>query len=127
MKNEKGFICVSDLIDDLKWLKSVVNESSKNEVQDFIDRVETFPKADVVSRGLYDQIKWERDVAIEQLESYGISLGEKADVAKVVHGWWSHRPDERRCPLCGYHYSYFGGKDYNYCPNCGATMDLKGE
>ena len=41
---------------------------------------------------------------------------------ELVHGRWIHRPDERRCPFCGYHYSYFGGKDYNYCPNCGADM-----
>ena len=45
------------------------------------------------------------------------------DAVEVVHGRWIHRPDERRCPFCGYHYSYFGGKDYNYCPNCGAQMD----
>lgn len=37
------FISRSALIEDLRWLKSVVNESSKNEVQDFIDRVENFP------------------------------------------------------------------------------------
>ena len=48
------------------------------------------------------------------------------DAVEVVHGRWIHRPDERRCPFCGYHYSYFGGKDYNYCPNCGAKMDGDG-
>lgn len=42
------FISRNALLDDLKWLKSVVNESSKNEVQDFIDRAESFPKADAV-------------------------------------------------------------------------------
>lgn len=42
------------------------------------------PTVDAVSRGVHDQVRWERDVAIEQLESYGISLGEKADVVKVV-------------------------------------------
>ena len=41
------FISRNALIEDLKWLKSVVNESSKNEVQDFIDRVESFPSAEV--------------------------------------------------------------------------------
>ena len=47
----------------------------------FIDKE---PAADVVSKGLYEQIKWERDVALAQLEEYGVSLGEKADVAEVV-------------------------------------------
>ena len=38
---------------------------------------------------------------------------EKGKADAVVHGRWIHRPDERRCPFCDYHYSYFGGKDYN--------------
>lgn len=41
-------------------------------------------KADVVSRKAYEQVKWERDAAIEQLKSYGVSLFEDADVVKVV-------------------------------------------
>lgn len=49
------------------------------------------PTVDAVSRGVHEQVRWERDVAIEQLESYGISLGEKADVVKVV-----------RCRECKY-------------------------
>ena len=47
----------------------------------FIDKE---PAVDVISKGLYEQIKWERDVALAQLEEYGVSLGEKADVAEVV-------------------------------------------
>lgn len=34
---------------------------------------------DAVSKGLYDQIKWERDIALEQLEELGLSLGQKID------------------------------------------------
>ena len=34
---------------------------------------------DTVSKGLYDQIKWDRDVAIGQLEELGLSLGQKID------------------------------------------------
>ena len=49
------------------------------------------PTVDAVSRGVHDQVRWERDVAIGQLESYGISLGEKADAVKVV-----------RCKDCKY-------------------------
>lgn len=45
-------------------------------LQSIIDGV---PTEDVVSRGAFDQIKWERDVAIEQLEELGLSLGEKID------------------------------------------------
>ena len=31
-----------------------------------------------------EQFIWERDVAIEQLESYGVGFAEKADVVRVV-------------------------------------------
>lgn len=30
-----------------------------------------------------EQISWERDMAIEQLESYGVGFGEKADVVRI--------------------------------------------
>lgn len=32
------------------------------------------------------QVQWERDVAIDQLHSYGIEIGEKAELQKVRHG-----------------------------------------
>lgn len=41
----------------------------------------------------------------------------------IRHGRWIKRPDERICPFCNDRHSYFGGKDKNYCPNCGARMD----
>lgn len=59
------------------------------------DDIEEAPTVDAVSRGVHDQVRWERDVAIEQLESYRISLGEKADVVKVV-----------RKPVRGYEGNY---------------------
>lgn len=43
--------------------------------------------ADVVPKAAYDQVAWERDMAVLQLRAdYGVGLGEKkADVAPVVH------------------------------------------
>ena len=78
---------------------------------------------DVVSRGLYEPIKWERDIALEQLESYGISLGSNAEVVKVVHGEWEivDFAGNMQCSVCG----EIGCKindESNYCPNCGADM-----
>ena len=81
--------------------------------------------ADAVSRGVHEQVKWERDVAIEQLESYGVSLGEKADVAKVVHGRWI--PCENggyNCSNCDRRVAFLVHN--RYCPNCGAKMDGDG-
>ena len=37
-----------------------------------------------VSKCLYEQIKWERDIAIEQLEELGLSLGQKVEYANVI-------------------------------------------
>lgn len=43
------------------------------------ERIENAPSVDVVSRGLFEQYKWERDVAISQLEELGIGFGQKID------------------------------------------------
>ena len=67
------------LLDEFEWLKSVVNESSKDEVEDAIQRIKNAPAVDAVSRGLFEQYKWERDVAISQLEELGICFGRKID------------------------------------------------
>ena len=96
-------------------------ESSDCDWMAFIDKE---PAADVVSKGLYEQIKWERDVALAQLEEYGVSLGEKADVAEVVHAKWD---DNGRCTNCGGHAPYYSmASTYYaspYCFECGAKMD----
>ena len=42
-------------------------------------------KANTVSIGVLDQVRWERDVAIKQLEEHGIPFcGKAPDVVKVV-------------------------------------------
>lgn len=42
----------------------------------------------------------------------------------VKHGRWIDMDDHVMCSCCGTtHY----GADKNYCPNCGAMMDLEGE
>lgn len=50
-----------------------------------IEIIETAPAADVVSRGVLEQVKWERDMAMKQLEEHGIPFcGVADDVVKVV-------------------------------------------
>lgn len=46
-------------------------------VESYREYIESIPSADVVSREAYDQIKWERDTAIAQLEELGYGLGEE--------------------------------------------------
>ena len=48
---------------------------------------------------------------------------ESLDAVPVVHARWIHGHDLFYCSLCG---CEIGTRDdYNYCPNCGAKMDLK--
>lgn len=47
----------------------------------------------------------------------------RGELEPVRHGRWIKRPDERICPFCNDRHSYFGGKEKNCCPNCGAKMD----
>lgn len=80
------------------------------------------PAADVVSRDLFKQIKWERDIAMTQLEEHGIAFGMKkeyTDVTKVRHGYWIDRSNGWRCSEC----ERYNTHDKPYCPNCGAKMD----
>lgn len=62
-----------------------------------IEDVEKLCARDVVPRGAYYQVAWERDLAIEQLRSYGVELSEEADVQSVV-----------RCEDCRYYNAYVG-------------------
>ena len=81
----------------------------------------------------YEELAAERDWPgrhpefISAIECAMADLSElpRIEYTPVVHAKWIHRPDERICPICGYRYSYFGGKDHNFCSECGA--DMRGE
>ncbi len=45
----------------------------------FRKAVNNAPAADMVSREVFDQVKWERDIAMQQLEEHGIPFGERKD------------------------------------------------
>lgn len=44
-----------------------------------IKSLEQEPCEDAVSRGVFEQVRWERDVAIEQLKELGYELGQKIE------------------------------------------------
>ena len=48
-----------------------------------------------------------------------------ADVAPVVHGRWMEHLDEMECSVCKRQWNYCDNdtNTFNFCPNCGATMD----
>lgn len=84
--------------------------------------IQVFPAADVVSKDVYDQIKWERDIAIETLREHGLELGERADVQSVVHAHWRRLSDTWcKCSHCGH--EMLRSEPRVYCPVCGAKMD----
>ena len=96
------------------WAASIVDK------QPTIDPL----KNGYVLSGVLDQVRWERDVAIEQLNSYGIQLGEKAELEIVKHGKWVENHGTWYCSECGKsgYKGYIPAKPSDYCPNCGARM-----
>lgn len=53
-----------------------------------------------------------------------------ADVAPVVHGKWVKASDcefcvTLKCSACRMDQPFWAKRDYQYCPNCGAKMDLE--
>jgi rubrerythrin len=120
----------------LKKAKSLQNKLFA--VPLILDAIEYAPVADVVSREVFEQVKWERDTALQTLQEHGIGLGEIADVVEVKHGEWEEidnlviehglptvKGKTWRCSICGEARKNRTAPDMNYCPNCGAKMDLK--
>lgn len=78
-----------------------------------------------------DQYRYERDIALEQLEELGLSLGQKVDDVKIKHGYWTLLKNCSNagvyCSVCHkkvYRVNYANVKvESKYCPNCGARMD----
>ena len=92
-----------------------------------IDKAEV---VDAVSRSVYEQACWERDMAIKQLEEIGVGFGEKTDdVKRVVYGHWifptkigGRAWNIPHCSVCD---GVPCGTDENtkYCAHCGAKME----
>ena len=96
--------------DDL--LNGIYSENPK----DVMKYIAGFPIADVVSKELYEQVKYERDV-----------LQEMVDVTERKTGKWVGIDDEPcevwECDRCGYIMECYEDDRTNYCPNCGAKME----
>ena len=57
-----------------------------------------------------------------------VGLIPSADVAPVVHGNWSthsDRPDTLICSVCNCGFDMWKHDRHNFCPECGAKMDLE--
>ena len=64
--------------------------------------IDEAPTVDAVPRGVLDQVRWERDVAMKQLEEHGIPFcGIAPDVTKVVRCKnCENRGVAAYCPMC---------------------------
>lgn len=61
-------------------------------------KVNKLPAVDAVSREVLEQIKWERDIAMEQLEAHGISFGAKTlDCDGCIY---ANRKRPQKCSCC---------------------------
>ena len=77
---------------------------------------------------VYEQVKWERDVAISQLEDIGCGLGRKMDdIKEAIEKQKAKKPIEKElynipyyiCPVC---HSRLMDKQF-YCDECGQAID----
>ena len=71
---------VLDIVDGYSVSQSNVEDVTQDIISDIMVLSPVNPQEpseDAVSRGVFEQVMWERDVAIEQLEELGYSLGEK--------------------------------------------------
>lgn len=92
---------------------------------------------DTVSRGVFEQVRWERDVAIEQLHELGYELGQKIEPCDAISREWLMRKATERFYTTNYfnHISAMieeapsvtqkcekcamNGSGSKYCDNCG--------
>lgn len=59
------------------------------------DGAEADKNTSVVPREAYEQVAWERDVAVKQLwDDYGVRLGQKKADAKLARTAWNRRAGE---------------------------------
>lgn len=58
----------------------------QNWLKGYMDKVQLSPETstnDTVSKGVFDQVKWERDTALQTLEEHGIGFAERATTSKT--------------------------------------------
>lgn len=90
----------------LKWLEECTDEKdwlvSQYNADWIYSMLESAPTVDVVPTAAYEQVRWERDMAMKQLEEHGIPFGGVApDVVEV-----------RRCKDCEF-FDETGYEDVN--------------
>lgn len=89
---------------DYKWEFALNSDFSKA-----IEMVDVQPTVEAVQKTYADQIRWERDIAIEQLNEIGCQFGQKMDEVKKKLEASQWIPCSERLPEI---------KDGEYCSDC---------
>lgn len=99
--------------------------------------IDAQPTVEAVPKTYADQIRWERDIAVKQLNEIGCQFGQKMDEVKkkleavpVVYGEWIHVPSSDMATGQAYECSNCKKLRYGsflppFCQMCGADMRKK--
>lgn len=68
----------------IEWNKKAAPVSWADAYESFIEELEEAPAVDAVPRSVFEQIKWERDCAMQQLKDHGIPFGGIAPAVDAV-------------------------------------------
>lgn len=97
-------------------------DSKMIELNAVLATIDDMPTVDAVPKSACDQIKWKRDIAISQLESYGVQLGENFNMkTEVCAKWYEQGLSSFKCFICG---AVHDSKS-KFCPNCGFPMYIE--
>lgn len=71
------------------WLAKTCGENDEYVLclGEVLMKLDNTPTADAIPRALYEQIQWERDVALSQLKQLNIELGEKPYLKAIPIEW----------------------------------------
>lgn len=94
------------------------------------------PETEYIDRNaLLKSLSSDEHAAMEDYYYNAISSFQSSDVAPVIHAKWIEYPVAHyfKCSVCKYTVPFRkavlinGKRAYNYCPSCGAKMDLDKE
>ncbi len=103
----------SALISEFEWVKSAVNESSKDEVEEAIQRIRNTPAVEAIPAV---HARW---VEVE-VDGFNFAVNPHAGTLCTVPG----KQKRLACSHCKKADSK-NSRDCKFCPFCGAIMDLK--
>ena len=97
IKALEEFICGLNITDDISFAKGF-NEGIETAIAiiRIMPPLSGITAVNGTSGDLFEQIKWERDVAIQQLKELGYGFGEEIIHCKDCEYWG----DEDNCPMC---------------------------